>query len=131
MISLRIQEKKTFWFCCCFVFVQVSGEILYTVTTRVNWTEAVLSCSSYSYRIADTYTFRGVLSAARNLLFWVGIFRREFTKIDTGINLPLLLGRLSVHEIHTIVVLFVIHESHMIWYTGINNNPNQSVWFFQ
>ena len=116
MISLRIQEKKTFLILLlfCFVFVQVSGEILYTVTTRVNWTEAVLSCSSYNYRIADTYTFRGVLSAARNLLFWVGIFRREFTKIDTGINLPLLLRWLGVHEIHTIVVLFVIHESHMI-----------------
>ncbi|XP_022319569.2 uncharacterized protein LOC111122221 isoform X2 [Crassostrea virginica] len=68
-----------------FVCRSISGEILYTVTTRVNWTEAVLSCSSYSYRIADTYTFRGVLSAARNLLFWVGIFRREFTKIDTVI----------------------------------------------
>lgn len=59
-------------------------EILYTVTSRVNWTEAVLSCSKPGYTIADTYSFNKFLEEERLILFWVGIFRREFIKIDTG-----------------------------------------------
>lgn len=59
-------------------------EVLYTVGSRVNWTEAVLSCSKHSYTIVDTYSFNKFLEEERLILFWVGIFRREFIKIDTG-----------------------------------------------
>lgn len=59
-------------------------EVLYTVSSRVNWTEAVLSCSKPGYTIADTYSFNKFLEEERLILFWVGIFRREFIKIDTG-----------------------------------------------
>lgn len=59
-------------------------EVLYTVTSRVNWTEAALSCSKPGYTIADTYSFNKFLEEERLILFWVGIFRREFIKIDTG-----------------------------------------------
>lgn len=61
------------------------GEVLYTVTSRVNWTEAVLSCSKHSYTIVDAYSFNKFLTEERLILFWVGIFRREFIKIDTAI----------------------------------------------
>ncbi|XP_061175554.1 uncharacterized protein LOC133184481 [Saccostrea echinata] len=62
-----------------------SFDVIYTSTVRMNWTGAVLECSKLNYRIADTYTFGGVLHPSRLILFWVGIFRREFTKIDTVI----------------------------------------------
>uniref|UniRef100_K1Q3G1 Activating transcription factor 7-interacting protein 1 n=1 Tax=Magallana gigas TaxID=29159 RepID=K1Q3G1_MAGGI len=60
-------------------------EVLYTVSSRVNWTEAVLSCGKHGYTIADTYSFNNFLQEERLILFWVGIFRREFIKIDTAI----------------------------------------------
>ncbi|XP_062617137.1 uncharacterized protein LOC134278848 [Saccostrea cucullata] len=60
-------------------------DVFYTSNLRMNWSEAVLECSRLNYRIADTYFFPGVLNPSRLILFWVGIFRREFTKIDTVI----------------------------------------------
>lgn len=59
-------------------------EVLYIVLSCVNWMEVVLFCSKFGYIIVDIYFFNKFLEEECLILFWVGIFRREFIKIDIG-----------------------------------------------
>eukprot|EP00105_Crassostrea_gigas_P046355 XP_019930503.1 PREDICTED: uncharacterized protein LOC105347394 isoform X2 [Crassostrea gigas] len=98
-------------------FVCLSGtyvEVLYTVSSRVNWTEAVLSCGKHGYTIADTYSFNNFLQEERLILFWVGIFRREFIKIDTGrgnlVTIFMSLALLGTIAVIVIVTIFFLRK---------------------